>query len=233
VNGAMVRDKVKPDRARLTVNRPRSRASGKATLALAAVSWIVAVDQMAGMDMGVATEVGSFPFFVAAWVSMMGAMMLPGAVPAVARRARSHRPALAVPLFVGSYLAVWTLVGLVVYALYRPHGTAIAGALTVAAGLYEFTPLKRHFRRRCRESVRTGFQFGLSCVGSSIGLMLMLLALGVMSVTWMSVIAVLIVGQKLLPPRAPIDVPLALAIVALGTLVLLEPSAVPGLTQPM
>jgi predicted metal-binding membrane protein len=87
-------------------------------------------------------------------------MMLPGAVPAVARRAHSHRPALAVPLFVGSYLAVWTLVGLVVYALYRPHGAAIAGAITVAAGLYEFTPLKRHFRRRCRESVRTGFQFG-------------------------------------------------------------------------
>jgi predicted metal-binding membrane protein len=234
VNGAMVRDKVKPDGARLT-GGPASiaRAPGKATLALAAVSWVVAVDQMDGMDMGVATEIGSFPSFVTAWVSMMGAMMLPGAVPAVARRARSHRPALAVPLFVGSYLAVWTLVGLVVYALYRPHGTAIAGALTVAAGLYEFTPLKRHFRRRCRESVRTGFQFGLSCVGSSIGLMLMLLALGVMSVTWMSVIAVLIVGQKLLPPRAPIDVPLALAIVALGTLVLLEPSAVPGLTQPM
>jgi predicted metal-binding membrane protein len=208
-------------------------APGAATLALAAVAWVVAVDRMAGMDMGVATELGSFPFFMTAWVSMMGAMMLPGAVPAVARRARSHRPALAVPLFIGSYLAVWTLVGLVVYALYRPHGTAIAGALTVAAGLYELTPIKRHFRRRCRESIRTGFQFGLSCVGSSIGLMLMLLALGVMSVTWMFVIAVFIVGQKLLPPNAPIDVALALAIVALVTLVLLAPSAVPGLTQPM
>jgi predicted metal-binding membrane protein len=208
-------------------------APGTATLALAAVSWVVAVDLMDGMDMGVATELGSFPFFVTAWTSMMGAMMLPGAEPTVVRRARSHRPALAVPLFVGSYVAVWTLVGLVVYALYRPHGTAIAGALTVAAGLYELTPLKRHFRRRCRESVRNGFRFGLSCVGSSIGLMLMLVALGVMSVTWMSVIAVLIVGQKLVPPRALIDLLLALAIVALGTLVLLEPSAVPGLTQPM
>jgi predicted metal-binding membrane protein len=151
----------------------------------------------------------------------------------VARRARSHGAALAVPLFVGSYLAVWTLVGLAVYALCRPHGTATAGALTIAAGLYELTPLKRRFRRRCRERVRTGFQFGLSCVGSSIGLMLMLVALGVMSVTWMSVIAVLIVGQKRLPPRVAIDVPLALAIVALGALVLLEPSAVPRLTQPM
>jgi predicted metal-binding membrane protein len=225
------RDKVKPDRAGVAVSI--APAAAAVTLALAAVSWVVAVDRMAGMDMGVATELGSLPFFVTAWVSMMGAMMLPGAVPAVARHARGHRPALAVPLFVGSYLAVWTLVGLVVYALYRPHSTAIAGALTVAAGLYELSPLKRHFRRRCRESVRTGFQFGLSCVGSSSGLTLLLLALGVMSVTWMAVITVLVVGQKLLPPRALIDVPLAVAIVALGTLVLLEPSAVPGLTQPM
>jgi hypothetical protein len=62
VNGAMVRDKVKPDGARLTGPASIARAPGKATLALAAVSWVVAVDRMAGMDMGVATEVGSFPF---------------------------------------------------------------------------------------------------------------------------------------------------------------------------
>ena len=49
--------------------------------------------------------------------------------------------------------------------------------------------------------------------------MLMLVALGVMSVTWMSVIAVLVLAQKLLPPRAAIDVPLALAIVGLGILI--------------
>jgi predicted metal-binding membrane protein len=234
VNRVFVPYKVKPETARLTgVPASIALAPGAAVLSLAAVSWVVAVDRMDGMDMGVVTELGSFSFFVTAWALMMGAMMLPGAVPAVARSAHSRGPALAVPLFVGSYLAVWTLVGLVVYALYRPHGTAIAGALTIAAGLYELTPIKRHFRRRCREDVRTGFQFGLSCVGSSIGLMLMLLALGVMSLTWMSVIAVVILGQKLLPPRAPIDVPLAVALVALGTLVLLEPSAVPGLTQPM
>ena len=234
MNRVLVPYKVKPETARLTgVPASIALAPGAAVLSLAAVSWVVAVDRMDGMDMGVATELGSFPFFVTAWVAMMGAMMLPGAVPAVARRARSHRTELAVPLFVGSYLAVWTLVGLLVYALYRPHGTAIGGALTVAAGLYELTPLKRRFRRRRRVGVSTGLQFGLSCVGSSIGLMLMLLALGVMSLTWMSVVAVLIVGQKLLPPRAPVDVALALAIVALGTLVLLAPSAVPALTQPM
>src|SRR6266851_9074045 len=170
-----------------------------ATLGLAAASWVVAVWQMSGMDMGVATLLGSFTFFVAMWVPMMAAMMLPGAAPAVLRCAHASGHVRSVPLFVGSYLAVWTLVGVAVYVLYRPHGSFAAGAVAIAAGVYEFTPLKQHFRRRCRESVRPGFEFGLYCVGSSIGLMLMLVALGVMSVTWMSVIAVLVLGQKLLP----------------------------------
>jgi predicted metal-binding membrane protein len=117
--------------------------------------------------------------------------------------------------------------------LYRPHGTFAAGTVAIAAGLYELTPLKRHFRRRCRESVRSGFEFGLCCVGSSIGLMLMLVALGVMSMAWMSVIAVLVPAQKLLPPNPAVDVPVALAIVGLGILVVLAPSSVPGLTPPM
>src|ERR1700675_3090885 len=83
-----------------------------ATLGLAAASWVVAVRQMDGMDMGVATRLGSFAFFVALWVTMMAAMMLPGAAPA-------------------------------------------AGALVIAAGVYELTRLKRDCRRRCRESVRS------------------------------------------------------------------------------
>jgi len=164
---------------------------------------------------------------------MMAAMMLPGAAPAVVRCAHASGRVRAVPQFVGSYLAVWTLVGGAVYALYRPHGFLAAGALVIAAGVYEFTPLKRHCRRRCRESVRSGFAFGLYCVGSSIGLMLMLAALSIMSVTWMSLIAVLVLAQKLLPARASIDVPLALAIVGLGILILIAPSSVPGLTPPM
>ncbi|GAC1642402.1 MAG: hypothetical protein NVS9B11_10830 [Candidatus Dormibacteraceae bacterium] len=157
-----------------------------ATLGIAAASWVVAVRQMNGhmngTNMGVATQLGSFAFFVALWVAMMAAMMLPGAAPAVLRSAHA-RGVRAVPLFVGSYLAVWTVVGVAVYALYRPHGFFAAGALVIAAGIYELTPLKQHFRRSCRESAGSGFEFGLCCVGSSIGLMLMLVALGVMSVT--------------------------------------------------
>ena len=215
-----------------TVQLPRATALA-ATLGLAAGCWVVAIRQMNGMNMGVATQLGSFTFFVTLWVAMMAAMMLPGAAPAVARRAQGSGGMRAVPLFVGSYLVIWALVGVAVYALYRPHGTVAAGLVVIAAGVYELTPAKQHFRRRCRESGRSGLAFGLCCVGSSIGLMVMLVVLGVMSITWMAVITVLVVGQKLVPPKAVIDVPLTLAIVGLGILILVAPASVPGLTPPM
>ena len=131
------------------------RAGGDARIA--AVCWVISVRQMNGMDMGVATRLGSFAFFAAVWVTMMAAMMLPGAVPAVLRRAQAGGRLAAVPLFLGSYLAVWALVGVAVYALYRPHGTVAAGAVVIAAGVYELTPLKQHFRRRCQEAPARGW----------------------------------------------------------------------------
>jgi predicted metal-binding membrane protein len=205
------------------------------TLGLAALAWIVTIRLMHGMDMGVATPLGSFAFFVALWAVMMAAMMLPGLVPAVLRRGRSTRPVRAVVPFVAAYRVVWTLVGALLYALYRPHGTITAGLVVIAAGLYELTRLKQHCRYCCRARIRSGggFEFGLYCVGSSIGLMLMLAALGVMSVTWMLVIAALVCVQKLLPAKRAIDVPLALALVAFGILIIAAPGFVPGLMPPM
>jgi predicted metal-binding membrane protein len=216
-----------------TARTATTAAALTATLGLAAASWGIAVWQMHGMNMGVATRLGPFAFFIAVWVVMMAAMMLPGAAPAVLRRAQAGGGVRAVPPFIGSYLAVWALVGVAVFGLYRPHGPVAAGAVAIAAGVYELTPLKRNFRRRCRDRVRSGFGFGLCCAGSSIGLMLVLLALGVMSVFWMSVIAVLVLAQKLLPARAAVDVPLALAIAGLGIWIIIAPWSVPGLTPPM
>jgi predicted metal-binding membrane protein len=210
----------------------RTAAALAVTLGLAAVSWVVAVGHMKGMNMGVATRLGAFGSFATVWAWMMAAMMLPGAAPAAARRALVGGVR-AVPLFIGSYLAVWALVGVVVYAVYRPHGSAAAGALVIAAGVYELTPLKRQFRRRCLEGASHGLGFGLCCVGSSIGLMAMLVTLGVMSITWMCVIAIIVAAQKVLPAKAAIDVPLALAITGLGILIVIAPSSVPGLLPPM
>jgi len=204
-----------------------------ATLGLAATSWVVAVIRMDGMDMGIATPLGPFMPFMAIWVLMMAAMMLPGAVPAVLRHVQASGRATAALRFVGSYLAVWALVGIAVYALYRPHGTAAAGTITLAAGIYEFTRIKKVSRRLCRERACSGFEFGLCCLGSCIGLMLTQVALGVMSVTWMAVIAVLVIAQKLVPEKPAIDVPVALALIGFGILVLAAPSSVPALVPSM
>jgi len=203
-----------------------------ATLGLAAACWVVSVWQMNGMNMGTATPLGSFGFFIAVWAAMMAAMMLPGAAPAVLRRAQDGG-ARAVPLFVGAYLAVWALAGLLVYVVDRPHGTLVAGVVTIAAGIYELTPLKQHYRRRCRETTASGLGFGLCCIGSSAGLMAVLVALGVMSIPWMVVITIIVLAQKLLPPIPTVDMLLALAITGLGFLIVVSPALVPGLAPPM
>ena len=66
-----------------------------------------------------------------------------------------------VALYVASYLAIWTVVGIAAYTLYQPHGTAAAGGIVIAAGVYEITPLKRYSRVRCQECVRTGLGLGV------------------------------------------------------------------------
>src|SRR6185437_6153793 len=91
-----------------------------ATLGLAAACWAVAAWLMDGMDMGVATRPGAFWFFAAAWVTMMAAMMLPGAAPAVARHAHMSGTVRAALLFLASYMAIWALAGVMAYALDRP-----------------------------------------------------------------------------------------------------------------
>ena len=171
---------------------------------------------MTGMEMGSTLPASmSMPMMAAT----MSAMMLPSAVPAIARRARERDGVLAAPLFAGSYLGIWALAALAMCVLYRPPGAVTAGALVVVAGLYELTPLKRECRRRCRERVRSGLRFGVYCFGSSVGLMLVLVAVNVMSIALMVAIAVVVLAQKLLPPHPAVDVPLALAIIALGVAV--------------
>jgi predicted metal-binding membrane protein len=203
-----------------------------ATLGLAGTCWAISAWLMDGMDTGVATRPGAFGFFAATWVTMMAAMMLPGAAPSVARHTQFAGTMSAALPFAGGYLAIWALTGVVAYPLDRPHGTLAAGLIVIAAGVYELTPVKRQFRRHCREVTRSGLGFGLCCLGSTAGLMAMLVALDVMSLLWMAVITVIACAQKLLPAKVAIDVPLALAIIALGFVIVFSPALIPGLTRP-
>jgi predicted metal-binding membrane protein len=162
-------------------------------------------------------------------VPMMVAMMLPAAVPALVRLVRAGGGAGGALRFSASYAVVWALAGLVVFELWAPHGVVVAGLFTLGGAAYELTPLKRACRGRCQELVGSGFVFGLYCLGSSLGLMVMLAALGVMSVAWMAVVGVLVLAQKVVPPAARLDLSLALAIAVLGVAVAVAPSSIPAL----
>jgi predicted metal-binding membrane protein len=236
-------------------------------LGAALVTWIVTVLRMRGMDAGPGTGLGSVGWYVGVWVTMMAAMMLPSAAPMVllfhrvsAERARRGQSFVPTWLFVLSYLAVWTVYGLVAYGLYRlvvhfgsdflawdRGGPYVAGAAIGIAGIYELTPLKSVCLRHCRSplsfvlggwregrlgAVRMGIQHGDYCVGCCWGLMVVLFALGVMSLTWMAVVAGLIFAQKILPRGELLTRVFAVAFVGVAVWVAAAPGSVPGLTQP-
>jgi predicted metal-binding membrane protein len=77
-----------------------------------------------------------------------------------------------------------------------------------------------------------GAEHGGYCVGCCWGLMLVLFALGVMSILWMALVAALIFAQKLLPRGETFSRVFAVAFVAAGIWIAAAPSSVPGLTQP-
>jgi predicted metal-binding membrane protein len=206
---------------------PRTTALA-VTLGIAAACWIVLLSHLSEMPGD-----APLPGFLAGWTAMMAAMMLPGAAPAVVRRAEQTGRARSVPAFLAGYLAIWIAVGVAVYACYRPPSTTVAGVLAIAAGAYELTPVKVYLRRRCRAECHSGLRFGLSCAGSGLSLTVLLVVLGMMSIGWMAVLGYLGLAQKLLPPKPRTDIPVALAIVGLGVLILLAPAWVPGLMPSM
>jgi hypothetical protein len=77
-----------------------------------------------------------------------------------------------------------------------------------------------------------GLDQGAYCVGSSWALMAALFALGVMSITWMVVIAGLIVLEKVLPWRERAEAITVVVLLALAIGVAFFPGHVPGLTTP-
>jgi predicted metal-binding membrane protein len=162
-------------------------------------------------------------------------------------------------LFTAGYLLTWVLVGVVAWLVFEAvrsldisfldwdnGGRYVAGGVIAGAALYELTPLKRTCLRHCRDrellvadwregaagAIRMGLDQGAYCVGSSWALMAALFALGVMSITWMVVIAALIVLEKLLPWRERAEAVTVVVLLALAIGVAFFPGQVPGLTTP-
>lgn len=190
---------------------------------------------MAGMAMARASwSPAYFALMLAMWTIMMMAMMLPSAAPTILlvntlarRRAAAGGPAGTAGLFALGYLAAWlgfsllaTLLqwGLDRAALLTPEMASaseiLTGLLLLAAGIYEWTPLKQACLRHCRSpldfllhhwregrraAAAAGLAHGLYCLGCCWMLMTLLFVTGLMNLVWVAALALLVLMEKLLP----------------------------------
>ena len=228
-------------------------------LALAAVAWGYTLHAarthgtmapLPGAAWGAAELAGLF--FM--WAVMMTAMMLPPATPvfllflSVMRRRHGAAPAALTGAFVGGYLAIWagfsvlaTLaqVALHAAALLSPGALRvtppIAGALLIAAGVWQWTPMKRACLAHCRSPFQflttawreglggafsMGARHGLWCLGCCWLLMTLLLVAGVMNVLWVAALSALVLLEKVAPQGMRLGRAWGVLLVAAGVWVL-------------
>jgi predicted metal-binding membrane protein len=173
-----------------------------------------------------------FLLMFAMWVVMMVAMMLPSAAPMILlfasvnrKRQETQSPYLPTSLFAASYLVVWVGFAVVAtlanWALHNwglmtsMMGRAMpvwGGGFLIAAGLYQFTPLKFACLNKCRSPLAflmsewrdgklgafvMGVRHGTYCVGCCWALMALLFVLGVMNLAWIALLAAFVLVEKL------------------------------------
>jgi len=208
--------------------------------ALSLLSWVCLYRMTAGAD-GTHAHTAhahagapTFGLAFAMWTVMMVAMMLPSVSPFVLCFAAVHRqrksenlPHVSTGIFLGGYFTVWiafsAFAALVQLALHRmallsstltATSSLFAGGLLVAAGVYQWTPLKNSCIRHCRSplgfllgdwrdgswgALRMGAEHGIFCLGCCWFLMLLPFAAGVMSLLWMAVLTGFILIEKTIP----------------------------------
>ncbi|MFD1988002.1 DUF2182 domain-containing protein [Mesorhizobium newzealandense] len=198
---------------------------------------------MRGMDMGAAVTPGfrawalaDFAFIFAMWAVMMVGMMTPSVAPmvllyaGVGRKARAGgRPIASTAWFFTGYLLVWVAFSaaatgtqwlLASLTLLSPmmatNSTVLGGLVLIAAGLYQWTPMKGVCLQQCQAPIaflashggfrsdppgalRFGIHHGAYCLGCCWALMALLFVGGVMNVLWIAGIAILVLLEKRVP----------------------------------
>ena len=174
-------------------------------------------------------------------------------------RASAHqpRPRAARTAFVTGYLAVWSAFGVVLllgdaiahdlvhrwaWLDARPH--LIAGTVLLLAGAFQFSALKdaclqecrhpavflqQHYRRGVRQAFSLGRRHGLYCLGCCWALMLVMFSVGIANLAWMAPFALLMLYEKAGRGGDRSTKPVGVGLLALGTLVLLNPQWLPAL----
>ena len=219
-------------------------AAALVVLAVAGIAWAAMIHHsrsMAGME-GMNMGLGPIESFAATWMVMMAAMMLPSAIPVVLEFARTaerrKRWQVATGVLAATYLGVWLIFGVVCYAIYTaarmpwPNQAVAVGLALALAGAYSVSPIKRASQARCRElcalhgplpfnlmrnAAVVGARYGLSCLGCNAALMVAMVLLGMSSLWWAVIVAIVVLVYKFAPPlRMRYELVGSAALVALG-----------------
>jgi predicted metal-binding membrane protein len=223
----------------------RERAAMLAGLALLCAlawgyTWRVSDDHMAWCSVNNAPwRAADLAASFAMWAVMMAAMMVPSVSPIVlafagVSRARRKKAMPYVPaaVFLAGYLAAWAAFSAAATAaqealrsaaLLSPDMAAnsrwIGRALLIAAGIFQWTPLKNACLRHCRSplgflltewrdgpagALQMGWRHGLYCVGCCWLLMALLFVVGIMNLVWVAAIAGFVILEKLVPRGAAV-----------------------------
>ena len=203
---------------------------------------------------------GGGVIFLSGWTAMMVAMMVPATLPlillyrTIARnRLSSAQTQVGMLALLAGYVAVWAVTGIPVYAYAQFAEAAgslaavLPASLLIVGGAYQFTPLKRICHARCSSplfflmrkwrsgaagALRLGVLHGVDCLGCCAGLMVGLVALGMMNLAWMLSAAIIIFAEKTVPGSHRVAGPLGVVMVA-GGVVLLATSLFGGMAPGM
>lgn len=200
-----------------------------------------------------------FAYVFAMWTVMMIGMMTPSVAPMILIYARvgrqadmSGQPFAASAWFAAGYLVAWTAFSLSAtfaqWALQRAAlltpmmesaSNVLGGVVLIAAGVYQWTPLKevclsycqapltfimRHggFRREASGALALGFRHGLYCIGCCWALMLLLFVGGIMNLLWIAALAMLVLFEKTVPFGKSVSRVVGVAFIAMGAWLLLH-----------
>jgi predicted metal-binding membrane protein len=205
-----------------------------------------------------AVELG---FVFVMWAVMMIGMMAPPAAPMILMYARvvrqgksNGKPLAATSWFATGYFLAWTGFSLaatlvqwileraaVLDARMASANTVLGAAVLIAAGLYQWTPLKDACLAQCQSPLgfllsrggfradipgclRLGFAHGSYCIGCCWALMALLFVLGVMNVLWIALLALLVLVEKLAPGGLWVARLAGLVCIAAGAWMIFSPS---------
>ena len=238
---------------------------------LAGVAWWSTVRQASSMSEMVSGlgQVGArapndmtVPVFLGMWVAMMVAMMFPTIAPfvlahrmVVKRRGGGGFPTVT---FVGGYLVVWSLIGvvpLIGFLAFRDLSAdaadsrwlpTLAGAILVVAGTYQFTRWKALCLKHCRSPMsflmthdfgggaRSAFKAGLNhgayCLGCCWALMAVLVVVGLMNLVWMAGIAIVFLAEKNWRHGVALTKIVGAGLIGLGLAVIVSPGILPNIS---